>query len=278
MQSKKIEEQIEVTSLWSPAAQLADACDLSLAEVSDAAAKGAVWQVKAGSRSKPRRIRDIEQAVSLGDVIFINYHQEVLEQKALAPQLVSDQGNYSIWYKPSGMLSQGTRWSDHTTITFTASEISSKKSLLVHRLDRAACGLILLAHTKNAQKALCALFERGGIGKIYRVQVIGKVEQSLPWTIDALVDGKKARTVVQKADRPNEENYTTLTVSIETGRKHQIRSHLAAAGYPVVGDRLFDPQRDHNTDLQLAACELHFTCPFNGKSQHVILDKTLLNF
>ncbi len=267
-----------MTSLWSPAAQLADACDLSVAEVSDAAVKGAVWQVKMGSRSKPRRIRDIEQSVAIGDTVFINYHQEVLEQRALMPRLVSDQGNYSVWCKPSGMLSQGTRWSDHTTITYTASKVSSKKSLLVHRLDRAACGLILLAHTKNAQKALCALFEEGRIGKIYRVQVIGRVEQSLPWTIDAPVEGKKARTVVQKVHMSNDEPHTTLTVSIETGRKHQIRSHLAGAGHPVVGDRLFDRQRDHSTDLQLAACELQFDCPFSGRSQHFILDNTLLNF
>ena len=68
-----------------------------------------------------------------------------------------------------------------------------------------------------------------------------------------------------------------LMVDIKTGRKHQIRNHLASEGYPVVGDRLFDPDRKHETDLQLAAVELQFTCPFDGKLQKVLLDESLLS-
>ena len=272
-----LQKEIVLDGHWSSLAQLAEACELSREEVLEAAVKGAVWRRKgAGGSSKLRRIRDPDAESESGDTVFINYDRKVLDQQPQAPALVSDQGNYSVWYKPPGTLSQGSKWSDHCTITETAAVCHGKKCLLVHRLDRAACGLVVLAHTPNACKALAALFEKREVLKIYRATVHGKVAGSLPWQIVKPVEGKAAHTVVLSADYLKTSDRSELTVDIKTGRKHQIRNHLAGEGFPVVGDRLFDPDREHKHDLQLVAVKLQFTCPFSGSLQTVQLDESLL--
>ena len=277
MQPPVLQKEIALEGHWAALAQLAQACDLSREEVSEAAAKGGLWRRKPGKKAKLKRIRDPDTESTTGDTLVINYNRSVLDQKPVPPVLVSDQGNYSVWYKPPGVLSQGSKWSDHCTITQTAASVHGKKCLLVHRLDRAARGLIVLAHTPNACKALTSMFEVREVLKIYRANVHGKFDQDLPLTIDTPIENKSAHTIVLQSDYQNELDISELKVDIKTGRKHQIRSHLASIGYPVVGDRLFDPQRRHTKDLQLIACELQFKCPFNGKLQKVQLDDKLLN-
>jgi len=273
LQPTELQKEILLEGHWSSLAQVAQACDLSREQVAEAATKGALWRKKPGKKAKLKRIRDPDSDSESGDTLYINYDRKVLDQQPLPPVLVSDQGNYSIWYKPAGTLSQGSKWSDHCTITETAAAIHGKKCLLVHRLDRAARGLMVLAHTPNACKELATLFEKRKVVKIYHATVHGKVDKKLPWVIDRSIDNKVAHTVVVSAspvvDPSSRSEQTELTVDIKTGRKHQIRSHLAAAGFPVVGDRLFDPDRSHETDLQLLAAELQFKCPFNGKLQKI---------
>ena len=60
-------------------------------------------------------------------------------------------------------------------------------------------------------------------------------------------------------------NQSLLEARIETGRKHQIRRHLADLGYPVVGDRLYGNGEAGGVDLQLMAFMLAFRCPVSGE-------------
>ncbi len=276
MQQQTLQKEIQLLDHWPALAQLAQACELSRAEVSEAASKGALWRRKPGKKAKLKRIRDTAESEP-GDTLVLNYNRDVLDQQPLLPTLVTDHGNYSIWYKPSGVLSQGSKWSDHCTITETAAAVSGKKCLLVHRLDRAARGLIVLAHTSNACKALASLFALRKVKKIYQATVHGEFDLSMPATIDALIDDKSAITVVLSSVYEKDSLTSALQVEIKTGRKHQIRNHLASIGFPVVGDRLFDPARSHESDLQLVASELQFNCPFNGELHTVALPGSLLN-
>lgn len=261
--AKPIQVNMTISAWGSGLTQLAEFSALSEEEVADAARKGGVW-CKRIKLHKLRRVRNLEEPLSIGDELYLNYNARVLAQTPLVPVLVADEVNYSIWNKPAGMLSQGSKWSDHCTITETASGVHGKPTFLVHRLDRAAAGLIVVAHTKNAIKKLTELFEERKVTKHYRVQVHGKFDNQVPMRLDAEVQRKVAITDIMEATFDKKSNTSTLLVSIETGRKHQIRDHLSAKEFPVVGDRLFDPDREHEQDLSLTACLLAFECPFTG--------------
>lgn len=272
-QSNSIQTELTLSAWGSALAQLAASSGLAEDVLADAAQKGAVWckRVKA---HKLRRLRDLEAPASLGDVLYLNYNASVLAQVALDPTLIADDVNYSIWNKPPGMLSQGSKWSDHCTITESVKRVHEKPTYLVHRLDKAAGGLIVVAHTKNALKKLTELFAQRLVEKHYQVEVHGEVKDKLPLRIDAEVQSKKAITDVLEATYQKDLNTSSLLVSIDTGRKHQIRDHLHSKGFPVVGDRLFDADRKHEKDLCLTACRLAFECPFTQvKKVFEIMDK-----
>ena len=244
----------------------------------DAAHKGAVWlQIRHTDTvsSRPVRVRDLLSCSDKAADLLININRRVLDEQPLQATLKREEKNYSIWHKPSGMLCQGTRWADHCSLVRVVELAMARPVHLVHRLDKAASGLIVLAHTRPAAKALSALFAQRKVRKIYTASVNGCVDWSLPHVLDDPIDGKIAKTIVLAADvlaakvdkagdSSNADNSSRLSVQIETGRKHQIRQHLASAGFPIVGDRLFDPTREHALDLQLSATELGFKCPFSG--------------
>lgn len=267
-ESEKRPGTVQITHTVSPwgtvLAQLAQASGLSEEQVSDAVSKGGVWRKKHNGH-KLRRIRDLSDGADISDQFYLNYDPAVLAQIPLSPSLVSDQLNYSIWNKPSGMLSQGSKWSDHCTITATVQHQLGKPTLLVHRLDKAASGLMVVAHTKNAVRKLSELFASQSVEKQYTVVIHGAFKFALPHRLEMPVQGKDAITDVLEKHYDESTDTCTLKVRILTGRKHQIRSHLQSIGVPVVGDRLFDPDRNHTQDLQLTASLLGFDCPFTNE-------------
>jgi len=260
--------QIEHTlTAWGSAlSQLAAASGLTEEQLNDVASKGGVWRKRHNSH-KMRRIRDLSEGSTVSDQFYLNYNPKILAQMPLTPTLVSDQLNYSIWNKPAGMLSQGSKWSDHCTITESVQRQHDKPTFLVHRLDKAASGLMVVAHTKNAVVKLSGLFADRLVEKHYTVVVHGEFNKTLPHRLDMPVENKGAITDVLDTQYDSAKDTSTLLVSISTGRKHQIRNHLHAIGLPVVGDRLFDPGRVHSQDLQLRACLLCFDCPFTGEKR-----------
>jgi len=225
-----------------------------------------------------QRLRRAKKALKVGDTLHFYYDESVLSAEPSAATLISDRGDYSVWNKPSGMLSQGSKWGDHCTIYRWAEKhlMPERPAFIVHRLDRAASGLILLAHKKATATALSKLFEQRQIEKHYRVWVNGDFRQALSEsetvkTIRDEIDGKFACSHVEYLEFDAEKQRSLLDVNIETGRKHQIRKHLLAVGYPVVGDRLYG-EGEHTGDLQLMAAMLKFVCPVSGETVEFSLD------
>ncbi len=259
------QQSVFITFYGDPLSQVTKICDVDETRIQDALLKGAVWLQKK-DRNKPTCIRDFS-IVKPGDTVYINYNQKVLDEVPLALSLVQDEGNYSVWNKPSGMRSQGSKWADHCAFTGVVEKLSQKPAHLVHRLDRAASGLMLVAHTRPAVQKLSALFAQREIVKQYELSVVGKFSPVLPHIFDASIEGKVAKTTVTAAQYNKDINETDIKVIIETGRKHQIRVHLSQAGHPVVGDRLYSEEKNHQRDLQLRACELAFVCPFTQQQR-----------
>lgn len=259
---------------------LAKASELSIQEVKQAMQKGAVWLE---SSQGIRRIRRADSKVSTGDSLHFYYSPKILATEPLTPSLMSDEEHYSIWYKPSGMLCQGSKWSDHCTITrwieinkpFTKKP--DRNCFIVHRLDKATSGLIIIGHSKKTTQALSSIFQARQIQKRYHAVVEGQFPNKKPSqneiTLDAPVDNKAALSIAKLIKYDPTKNQSLVDVEIKTGRKHQIRLHLSQAGYPIVGDRLYG-NADHNTvDLQLCAYHLSFTCPLTQQEQLYKLPK-----
>ncbi len=256
---------------------LSDAAKLSHHEIKLAMTKGCVWHTRKKHTQRLRRSKKVLQA---GDEIHMYYNPRVLNQTVTPAILIADEGDYSIWFKPYGMLCQGSKWSDHTTINrFAETTLSPQRpAFIVHRLDRATTGLLVIAHAKSAARALSSAFEQRNTQKVYQAIVHGKFEANGKpvQTINTDIDGKTAVSHVSLLSYDQGNNRSLVAVKIDTGRKHQIRIHLASIGLPIVGDRMHGiKEKDDSEDLQLCAVALTIPCPLSGQSKEYLLTDEL---
>jgi tRNA pseudouridine32 synthase/23S rRNA pseudouridine746 synthase len=250
---------------------LAEGTGLSKQCITDAMNKGAVWWTLKG---KTLRLRRATKVLYKGSKIQFFYDEQVLARKPESANLIYDGGNYSIWFKPAGMLSQGSQWGDHCSILRWV-EVNGqpnegqrqRECFLVHRLDADAMGLIILAHDSQSAAKLSTLFQARDMRKFYQAWVVDDCDvPTTGLTLNEELDGKSATTHIKKIRVEN--NKTLLDVHIETGRKHQIRRHLANIGHPIVGDKLYGTKSP--SGLQLLAYRLEFVCP--NTKQPVIVE------
>jgi tRNA pseudouridine32 synthase/23S rRNA pseudouridine746 synthase len=223
--------------------------------------KGAVWLSRG---SITQRLRRAKRALQANDELHLYYNTRVLAEVPPEPTLIADVGGYSVWRKPCGMRSQGSKWGDHCTVMRWAEQHlqPERTSFTVHRLDLAANGLILVAHSKTVAAALSKLFREREIEKRYRAIVSGDLSgQTEPLRVEEPIDDKAAASEVSFRQLSADGARSVVDVRIETGRKHQIRKHLASIGHPVRGDRMYGTGESDGVDLQLTACELAFHCP-----------------
>lgn len=235
---------------------------LSKQQIKDAANKGAVLLRRAGST---RRVRRAKTDLRIGDSVELHYDRDLLALQPPAARCIADHNTYSVWYKPAGLLAQGNEFGDHCALTRQA-ELSwtpPRQVWLIHRLDREAAGLMLLAHSRQAAAKLSQQFQHNKVQKQYRVQVRGDIGTTLgqQGRIQQALDGKPARTDFQVLRWDAQTQRSTLQVNIHTGRLHQIRRHLADAGFPVIGDPRYGTGNKSAEGLRLVAVSLAFQCP-----------------
>ncbi len=256
---KVVEPQIDAASL------LADQTGLSKQLIKQAMQKGAVWLTHG---KQTNRLRRAKKALNQGDELHLYYNKAVLDEQVENAELLFDEGQYSVWYKPFGMRCQGSKWSDHTTINrFAETHLAPARSAyIIHRLDLAATGLIVLGHSKKVTAAIAKLFETRALDKYYQVIVEGEFPDSKV-TIDTDVEGKSALSHAHRLEYNAELNQSKVQVKIESGRKHQIRVHMASLGHAVIGDRLHGNGDESTPNLQLTSCYLNFTCPVTDQDK-----------
>jgi tRNA pseudouridine32 synthase/23S rRNA pseudouridine746 synthase len=255
------------------AADAAPVCDylarcsaLSKSRIKDALNKGAVWLTRADGR---RRLRRATALLRAGDRIELHYDPVLLSRSPPASRCIEDARRYSVWYKPAGVMAQGTDFGDHCALLRQAELYfhARRPVFLVHRLDRETEGLMLIAHDREAAARLSALFREGRIRKIYRARVRGVPAERMG-VIDLPLDGKRALSSYRVRDCDAAAEVATLEVEIATGRTHQIRRHLALIGHAVLGDPRYGRGNKDSSGLQLAAVALHFRCPLGGGDRH----------
>jgi 23S rRNA pseudouridine1911/1915/1917 synthase len=157
---------------------------------------------------------------------------------------------------------------------------------IVHRLDRDVSGLLVVAKTDQAYTTLVAAMAQRRIERIYLALVVG-IPPTDRGTIDAPVardpkhrtrmsaqaDGKPSVTHFRVLER-YEQRAALLEVRLETGRTHQIRTHLEAIGYPIAGDAAYGRDRRLAAELRLErpflhAWRLRFEHPVGGEQVDV---------
>ena len=237
--------------------QLAKNTSLSKEKLKQVMQKGAVWLTR----------KNYTQ----------HYDDQILSKQPPLASCLHFDSQYSIWYKPYGMHSQGSKWGDHTTIYRYAEQHlkPQRPAFIVHRLDRAASGLIIVAHTKSMAKAFSRMFENRRIIKRYQAVVDGKFPDKAQHYNDAIGD-KPASSHATLFKYDVQKNRSLLEINIETGRKHQIRRHLSDAGFPLIGDRLYGDADDHSENLQLVCHYLSFKSPVDDSEKCYHLPENLL--
>lgn len=189
--------------------------------------------------------------------------------------------------KPAGLLAVPGRGPDKADCVVSRLQRHLGPLHIVHRLDMDTSGLMVLARTPAAQRALSIAFAERRIEKCY-VAVVAGVPQPpaatdgwgairLPLIVDwprrprSKVDlrhGKPSHTRwrVLGHERQGTVWATRLALEPVTGRSHQLRVHLAATGHPILGDPLYAPAplRDAAPRLLLHATRLAFSHPATG--------------
>ena len=243
---------------------LAETTGLSKQRIKEAMLKGAVWHQRAGTRK--HRLRRATTVLKPGDILSVYYNEKLLALEPDTADLVSDRNNYSVWFKPPGLLTQGTKYGDHCSVLRQAQKHfrPPRKVFAVHRLDREASGLVLVAHNKKAAAGLSHLFKHQKVVKVYRIRVLGKLSEcEARGKIEQELDGKPALTSFRVFEYDPLSNTSLAEVILHTGRKHQIRRHFDLLGYPVIGDPRYGKGNKNTDGMKLVACRLEFDCPYS---------------
>lgn len=184
--------------------------------------------------------------------------------------------------KPSGLLSVPGKAPEHKDSLQLRVQRVFPTATVVHRLDMATSGIMLMALNSESHKQVSLQFERRQTAKVYLARVWGVPRQhsgeiNLPLICDwpnrprQMVDfmrGKQALTRWQVIN--SQENQALLRLEPVTGRSHQLRVHMLSLGHPILGDKLYAKgQALHMASrLQLHASELQLNHPRSKEKLH----------
>lgn len=204
-------------------------------------------------------------------------------------ELLFEDDDLIVGNKAPGLLTVAAKWNRDATVHSALNTYvrkgnprSTKSVFVVHRLDQATSGLLVFAKTEAALKFLKAhwsevtktylaivhrpLAEKSGVVSSYlsEDEDYHVHSSSSPEPVaNATHDSRLAETryeVIRETPK-----YSLVRVSLVTGRKNQIRVHMADLGHPIVGDSKYGPGEPKNRNLMLHAWKLEFPHPFSKK-------------
>lgn len=204
------------------------------------------------------------------------------KEKKLTPEIIFENEDYIVLNKPSGLISHGGPSIDERTLVDFLKEKYPEihdvgedplRPGLVHRLDKEASGLMVVAKNQKSFNHLKKQFQTRKVNKNYIALVHGKInkdEDTINFPIKRSRDGFKMAALPSPSEKIAEKNkannrdlgtikaqensreaitnfqvikrftnYTLVDVNIKTGRTHQIRVHFYAYGAPLAGDPLY---------------------------------------
>jgi 23S rRNA pseudouridine1911/1915/1917 synthase len=188
------------------------------------------------------------------------------EQRLPAYAVVFEDDDIVVVDKPAGLLTAPTPESDRNNLADQLARRPGKgdEIFVVHRIDLETSGLVVLAKTPDANRALSARFRDHDIERAYLTVVAGAFPAGIS-SVDKPIAGRRAVTHVEIREHLDA-GATFLSCRLETGRTHQIRIHLSGLGHPVLGDarygRAWAPAPPR---MALHATTLGFAHPGDGR-------------
>ncbi len=194
--------------------------------------------------------------------------------------------------KIPGDLSQGDITGDQTLGDKVKSYLKKKYNKkgnvylgIAHRLDRPTSGVIVFTKTSKALSRINELFKKNDIKKTYWAIVNSMKEKNSDKLVNHLIKNKKQNKsyVTNSSNKESKkailnykkildlEKYSLLSVKLETGRHHQIRTQLANIGYPIKGDLKYGyPRSNKDGSILLHSRKISFIHPINKKNIKII--------
>ncbi|HEM4686672.1 TPA: RluA family pseudouridine synthase [Streptococcus suis] len=262
--------------------------DKALSDLTDLSRSVANEQIKAGQVLVNGQTKKAKYSVQVGDVLTYQI-PEVEEIDYVAEdiplEIVFQDEDVAVVNKPQGMVVHPS--AGHTSGTLVNALLYHVKDLsgingvlrpgIVHRIDKDTSGLLMIAKNDDAHTKLAAeLKDKKSLRKYWAIvhgnlpndrgvieAPIGRSEKDRKKQA-VTAKGKEAVTRFQVLERFGD--YTLVELTLETGRTHQIRVHMAYIGHPVAGDEAYGPRKTLKGHGQfLHARTLGFTHPRTGE-------------
>ena len=213
-----------------------------------------------------------------GETIRLSIPAEVSPKKKLVfPLKVLFEDNHlAVIHKPAGILVSGNCFK---TIASALAQNIKQSNLPdattpqpVHRLDYPTTGILLVGKTRSSIRALNKMFEDNEIQKTYYAVTIGEMNDQ--GKIISTIDCKKSRsnyTLKEFVPSKKFERLNLVKLKPQTGRRHQLRIHLASIGNPILGDKEYGIENLilNGKGLYLHAYSLKFIHPFTSEEVHI---------
>lgn len=271
--------------------------DVFLAAATDLSRRAARRLVEDGLVLRNREVVRVQsRLVNLGDVIDIHLPESEAGVAPTPPMFRIKPLFEDRWLivaaKPAGVLSQPAEGQrpddvpsfDQQLLLSLAWRDGEKPFLrLVHRLDRMTSGAMLFARSPDVLPELTRAWGGGRVERLYLAVVEGHPETGTfavdrpiardrdhRWRFECDDTGKPSRTEVEVL-AIIDNDLSVVGCRLVTGRTHQVRVHLAAAGHPVIGDRLYQSKRADLVQRPLLhATALRLPHPATGEQLHVV--------
>ncbi len=215
-----------------------------------------------------------------GDEVEVNYEEPKVSDNL---KILYETEDEIVIFKPAGMLShaKGPISSEVSVADWLqpkTSDLDAQRSGIVHRLDRATSGVMVLAKNSKSKSWLMKQFSDRNVHKKYLAVVEGVLENTLTpalslqgrgsFVIDMPIgrnpkklttfyvtdSGRPAQTEVEVLDSNGKQSLVLLTP--KTGRTHQLRVHMWANGWPILGDPFYNESFQDGQELMLHALSL----------------------